>query len=344
MVGGEAIPAWGDQVDVIITRPCGTKWMSATQVVYIGGIGYFKVVAKDADMFTVTLENLGYPGNVNGVGNFPSLASIQPGGLQGPAGETEAGAFLIANNLNEGVAATMRTNLGLGTAAVRNTGVANGTVPLVDAGGGLISGDSVWATAAGEETKTASAARTALGLGTIATQDSNNVNITGGTITGVILGTAGIPRNYLLFQNIQATSVGGGSLTLGSWTLYPLNTEIWDTGNDATLAVGGAITLAQGTYRGRWRVPAYGVGLFQTRLRNVTTGAFIYGSSTKADSGLKNSSSSDGSARFTIVAATEVIQLEIQSDGTQLLNGLGVPCGFGNDEVYGALQLEKEIS
>jgi hypothetical protein len=82
---------------------------------------------------------------------------VQPGGIEGPAGTPAGGAFLVANNLSEGTAATMRTNLALGTMAVQNK-------TAVDITGGTIVGITDLAVAdGGTGASTAGGARTNLG-------------------------------------------------------------------------------------------------------------------------------------------------------------------------------------
>jgi len=53
--------------------------------------------------------------------------------------------------------------------------------------------------------------RTTLGLGTMATQNSNAVNITGGTITGVAVAVPGL--GTMSTQNANAVSITGGAIT-----------------------------------------------------------------------------------------------------------------------------------
>lgn len=63
----------------------------------------------------------------------------------------------------------------------------------------------------GTGSATQSGARTALGLGTIATQDSNNVSITGGTIAGCSIAVS------QLTGTIATARLGSGSATSGTW-------------------------------------------------------------------------------------------------------------------------------
>lgn len=119
--GSTLIPAYGASVDLPLANPPGSQWMANTQIIHIESTGYFRVDFLP-DASTATIFNLGYAGNVNGNGilTFTAGARVQPGGLEGPSGAAPGGSFLVANNLSEGVPATMRTNMGLGTAAVED--------------------------------------------------------------------------------------------------------------------------------------------------------------------------------------------------------------------------------
>lgn len=131
-------------------------------------------------------------------------------------------------------AANARTNLGLGTIATQNAfevGITGGGMSGVVISGGTIADLSspIAIASGGTGANTAGTARTSLGLGTIATQNSNNVGITGGNISGLTApievasgGTnANTPqgaRNNLglgtiATQNFEAVGITGGTLT-----------------------------------------------------------------------------------------------------------------------------------
>ncbi len=107
-----------------MTLNVGTSlWMTATQVVYVNGMGYLEVQSKPTATSVIlkNLETAGgeYASNAAPGTSFTAGIGISPGGLQGIAGTPAAGTyFAIANNLSEGTAATMRTNLGLGSSAL----------------------------------------------------------------------------------------------------------------------------------------------------------------------------------------------------------------------------------
>lgn len=65
-----------------------------------------------------------------------------------------------------------------------------------------------------------STTRSNLGLGTMATQDSNNVSVTGGTIgSGVVFpaGGTGNPISVAIIADEKSNGTNGGTLTAGDW-------------------------------------------------------------------------------------------------------------------------------
>jgi hypothetical protein len=158
------MPAEGANVTVSVEE---SGFASIGQVLFFQYAGYLQVVTIPSST-SIQIQNLKSTGSSLYLGNaapgtiIPSGSTVSPAGIQGPEGAPTADAFLIANNLSEGTAATMRTNLGLGTAATKTSGVANTNLPPVDTT--FTNGDALFATATGVQSKTAAAAKTALGL------------------------------------------------------------------------------------------------------------------------------------------------------------------------------------
>lgn len=161
------MPAEGGSVTVNVGN---SQWATIGQIVYVQTAGYMQVTAKPTttSLTLVNLENTGtsaYTPNAPPGTVIPAASTISPAGLQGPAGTVSGDVMLKSQNL-AGLAdlPTSRANLGLGTAATATVGKANGQLPPVDAAGGLTSGQAIFATTTGLESKSATAARAALGL------------------------------------------------------------------------------------------------------------------------------------------------------------------------------------
>ena len=149
-------------------------------------------------------------------------------------------------------ASAARTNLGLGTLATQNASgvsITGGTIAgitwtgsIVTSGltctGGSITNITDLAIAdGGTGASSASGARNNLGIGTLGTQDGFNVDITGGSITGVyinlptttIVGGSGISvaRSGISFVISATTSgTGGGSVALSGLTDVTISTPV----------------------------------------------------------------------------------------------------------------------
>jgi hypothetical protein len=215
--------------------------------------------------------------------------------------------FATASGIESLAEPQARSALGL------SKGVADGAIPPVDDAAGLTAGEALFATASGIESLTAAAARTALGI------------------------TSG--SNMLLYQYILADTVDGAAGT-GAWQTVPLTEELVDEGGYGSLA-GNQVTLAAGTYRFRYGVVAYSVGILVARLWNVTGGA-VYDDSygTPIYAGASTTVVSFGQGLITLAGATTIRLEAILSGGGSPL--LGRAAGLGIPEQYSWLELYRE--
>lgn len=313
--------------------------------------GTYLVTAKGVG--TLTVKNLAntasalYTDNAVPTTVIPSGATVSPSGLQGPPGTIPGGAFAIANNLSEGVPATMRASLALGTAAVKAVGVANTNLPPVDTT--FTNGNPVVATATGVQTQTPAAFRTTIGLGTAATlpsgsflQAANNLSdIPNPATARANLGITS-SLDYVLIQD--QSGAASGTFTSGAWRTRNLSAEVSDVGNHAVLAA-NQVTLKAGTYRFRGIAPAHKVDGHQVRLQNITAGTTIaFGTSAYCSSaaglGTENNTYSEVVGRVTF-AVDSVVELQHQCVTTQATDGFGLFAGFGGN-VYSSLEFWKE--
>jgi hypothetical protein len=113
-----------------------------------------------------------------------------------------------------------------GTAAlVSSVDVSGGTTGLTTSGGPITTSGTITLAGTlvvangGTGATDAAGARTNLGLGSIATQASNNVNITGGAISNVTLTGATINGSLNTLSNIANSSLTNSSVTIGSTSL-----------------------------------------------------------------------------------------------------------------------------
>lgn len=352
------MPAEGATVAITVAN---SDWMVAGMLVFVGkagsaAAGTFQVASKSAGAAVLTnLEDTAsgaYTDNSAPGTVFPAGSTVVSAGLQGPrgtdgtSGAPDDATYILQTAdpdlpgaqaldvLTDGILNHVSGIIGI---TAENT--TNGAQAPND--GALTNGDAVFATAAGIQTKTDADARTALGLGTMATQNANNVAITGGTISGVTLPVpSGVPYNLLIFLYQVASTTNGGAFNSGAWRTVPLNLEVVDTGGDGSIA-GNTVTLAAGTYRASWRVVGRAVDKFQSRLYNVSTTSVIeYGSNEMAPASDAAQSYSQGEARFT-VSAGQQIRLEAQCQTTDL-TGFGAANSFGGPETYSSLTLIKE--
>lgn len=148
----------------------------------------------------------------------------------------------------------------------------------------------------------------------------------------------------VLEYRVASGTVGGSSANL-SWVTRPINTEVADTGNLASIA-SNQITLAAGTYR-IWVTTDGGRYLNAARLRlyNITNSTeLVRGPNMAGEGNIDNASIGPATmfGRFTL-AASKVLEIQQYSSvGQNNTLNLGSPQTVGEDEVYLTAILIKE--
>jgi hypothetical protein len=149
----------------------------------------------------------------------------------------------------------------------------------------------------------------------------------------------GTSVRYAIIEDQKTGAVDGGTFTSGAWQKRDLNTEASDADGIASIS-SSQITLGAGTYFVRWSAPAFRVGGHQTRFTNITDTVSYYGSSEYAQSTDETTSTSQGSAIFTI-AGSKVFELQHRCGITGNTNGFGIQNAFGSYMVFGRVEILK---
>lgn len=149
-----------------------------------------------------------------------------------------------------------------------------------------------------------------------------------------------VTEPYIYIRDEKASGTDGGTFTTGAWRTRDLNTEVVDTGNNASVAA-NQITLAAGTYRFRVQAPAFRVAQHQVKLVNITDTIAYIGTSAFT-TGVDVTTSSWVEGRFTI-AAPKVFEVQHQSSQTRATDGFGAATGFAVNCVYTEIELWKEV-
>lgn len=148
----------------------------------------------------------------------------------------------------------------------------------------------------------------------------------------------GVSDDFIHIRDEKAQNTPGGTFTSGAWRPRDLNTEVADTGNNASVA-SNQITLEAGTYRAVIRAPAMKGESSQARLYNITDSAVILIGSV-AESATTVQVDSWILGRFTL-AAQKVLEVQHRNEVTRSTDGFGEQANF-TTEVYTEVMLWKE--
>lgn len=140
-------------------------------------------------------------------------------------------------------------------------------------------------------------------------------------------------RGYIMLRRELSSGTNGGTFTAGAWEPRLLNTTVNDTANQVlALNTGtGIFQIKAGKYKVRCEAPAFDVNRHRTRLRNVTSGGSIYGTSEFTGDNGQSNSLAQGIVE--ILVDTEFI-LESRCSVTKASTGFGIAANFDQPECF----------
>ena len=203
---------------------------------------------------------------------------------------------------------------------------------------------------------TAAGARSALGLGSIATQDINNVTLTGGTINGATIGAstpATISGTVITATGNFAGSLTGNADTATKWaatkTVAMTGDVAWTSaGLDGSANVTGTSTLATvnsnvGSFGGSGSIPIVTVNA-KGLVTAVTTASIVTSLTVDGDTGTQNVDLSADDLQF--LGTSNEIETAVTKTGTDVKVTIGLPSDVtvGNNLTVGGSLLSDDIT
>ena len=131
----------------------------------------------------------------------------------------------------------------------------------------------------------------------------------------------------------KANNTAGGTFTSGAWQQRDLQTSYYDT---IGVTIGtNTFEPPAGTFYIDWSCPAEDVNSHQSRLYNITGGSVVqYGSSEFSDTSTARDQVRSFGSGMTTSGSAAVFKVEHRCGATHATEGWGIPCNFGNVEVY----------
>lgn len=157
------------------------------------------------------------------------------------------------------------------------------------------------------------------------------------------VGVDSIPSQIVILKDEQPSGTASGTFTAGSWQTRVLNTVVNPNSVSWISLSSNQFTLQPGKYKIKARAPGLKVGGHAAKIRNITdsTDALIGNgtySSTIAGSQSPTDSFVDG---FITINSSKTFELQHRCTDTFAANGLGWTNGFGVNEVFAEIEIEK---
>lgn len=143
-----------------------------------------------------------------------------------------------------------------------------------------------------------------------------------------------------VFEDQKASGTNGGTFTSGDWQTRTLNTSVINNITGVSLAT-NQITLPAGTYQVSGYAVAHDVNQNQTRIQDTTGAAtLITGLTTNTTAAGDEGTLSPFQGVFTLSVESD-IEVQHRCFSTQATNGFGDAAGFGTNELYCSIMINK---
>jgi hypothetical protein len=143
-----------------------------------------------------------------------------------------------------------------------------------------------------------------------------------------------------VFEDQKPSGTDGGTFTSGAWQTRTLNTSVINNITGVSLAT-NQITLPAGTYQVSGYAVAHDVNQNQTRIQDTTGAAtLITGLTTNTTGSSDEGTLSPFQGVFTLSVESD-IEVQHRCFSTQATNGFGDAAGFGTNELYCSIMINK---
>ena len=147
-------------------------------------------------------------------------------------------------------------------------------------------------------------------------------------------------NNRVILKDIKSSGTNGGAFSSGAWRTRDLNT----TENSQTWCSlsSNQFTLSSGKYRIKVKAPALKVSAHKSKLRNITDSTDdLIGASEYNDASSSAATTSSFIEGIIEISSTKTFEIQHRCYTSNNTNGFGPSTGFGVDEIFTQVEIEK---
>lgn len=146
-------------------------------------------------------------------------------------------------------------------------------------------------------------------------------------------------QTYALIHDEKPSNTAGGTYTAGAFRTRDLNTIVEDSGGIISLSA-NQITLEDGEYRIRAKVPGTSLNRLTSRLQNITDAVTeLDGTTERIQAAVFSMVSSYITGTFTVAGGPKTFEIQMIGALSQPLVGMGFNTGFNSTEIYTIVEL-----
>lgn len=172
------------------------------------------------------------------------------------------------------------------------------------------------------------------------TQQNNGYVVINASKSPALVGVPQVLPRIATLSDVKASGTDGGTATSGSYQTRVLNT-LSDPQNVGITLSANQFTLQPGSYYIEASVPAFSVGRFKAKLRNITDSLDTILGTSEISNPTDTIATRSNVVGIVTVTSAKTFEIQTRVNTTFATQGLGVASSFGDSETYTLVKIQK---